>query len=130
MAARACRMKSRVRLSSGIEPCSPPSHGGALPGKLKTTWAVRTGFEPVSTDPDSVMLCRYTNELIVNIKSMKKPGLQDRARIQRLTCLSNPVYRSFDIVFFIYSIGVLKAGHMPRTTLEENAFFQACKSVM
>src|SRR5688500_14541784 len=43
-------------LTPGIEPCSPHSHCGALPNKLKPTFDIGVGFEPTSSESNSEML--------------------------------------------------------------------------
>jgi hypothetical protein len=43
-------------LTPGLEPCSPHSQCGTLPVKLKPTFVIEIGFEPISSDSESDML--------------------------------------------------------------------------
>ena len=43
-------------LTPGLEPCSPHSQCGTLPDKLKPTFVIEIGFEPISTVSETGML--------------------------------------------------------------------------
>ena len=51
-----CRYTKPLWLTPGLEPCSPHSQCGTLPDKLKPTFVIEIGFEPISTVSETGML--------------------------------------------------------------------------